>query len=249
MVKLGVNIDYFAVLRQTRQIPVPDLIEIVKILGAGGAGAIAVHMRQDRRFIQDDDLTDLKRHIKSPLHVYVSGSWPQGVAAVSKAAPHSACLISENARDCGRRFSLDMQSPAVQKEAGKAIAFMKKRGVKTFVFLGPQAPAIRLAKKLGADGIELNAWDWSQSPGRSRRQSLLEDLHIAGRLVHELGLELNISHGIEYDNIADMAGMTELSFIYVGFPVAVRSVFTGLPTALAEIFEAIGPGAEMTINE
>ncbi|MBI2070930.1 MAG: pyridoxine 5'-phosphate synthase [Elusimicrobia bacterium] len=239
--KLGVCLDYFAQLREAGGEDTPELSDVANELSKAGVHVLLAHLRPEKKPLTEKDIADLKRQTKLSLQLHLAPD-PGLVPAAARLSPAVVVFSPEKSGEETRGF--EIQKNEVQKEVGKAIESVKKKGVKVGLLLESNAVDIRLGKRLGADLIELNARTYIKASSKARRQSALEDLHIAGRLVRELELGLHVGHGLDCDHVAEVAQVYEVQQINVGFALVARSLFVGLPTAVEDILEAIRTGSE-----
>ncbi|MBI4376438.1 MAG: pyridoxine 5'-phosphate synthase [Elusimicrobia bacterium] len=230
-VKLGVNIDHVATLRQARRDIDPDPIAAANVCRQAGADAIVCHLRQDRRHIQDKDLFALCK-LKTDIHLEIAAV-PQMVRLALKAKPDSVCIVPEHPKEITTQGGLDLAKPLPGLPA--AIQAFKKAGIEVSLFIDPEASMVRAAKKLGADTIELCTTAYCEAEGKKKAKDELERLELAGYLAQELGLGLHAGHGLDYHNVQAVARIPHLSALNIGFSIVARAVFVGLKSAVAEM--------------
>lgn len=230
--KLGVNIDHIATLRQARRDIDPDPVAAAQVAKQAGADMIVCHLRQDRRHIQDSDLVNLCR-LKGETHVELADV-PEMVAIALKAKPGSVCLVPENPKEVTTEGGLNLSNGRA-KSLGKTIEKLKKAGIEVSLFIDPEASAVRAAKALGADTVELCTTRYAVSEGRNKAKDELERLELAGYLAYEMGLNLHAGHGLDYHNVQAVARIPHMTALNIGFSIVARSVFVGLKAAVAEM--------------
>lgn len=230
-VKLGVNIDHVATLRQARRDVDPDPVAAALVCRQAGADMIVTHLRRDRRHIQDEDLFKLCR-LKGETHLEIAPA-AEMVAAALKAKPASVCLVPENPREVTTEGGLDLKG--VDKELAKAVKKLKAVGIEVSLFIDPEASCVRCAKALGADTVELCTTAYAGAKGKNKVRAELERLELAGYLAQELGLALHAGHGLGYHNVQGVARIPNLAALNIGFSIVARSVFMGLKAAVAEM--------------
>jgi pyridoxine 5-phosphate synthase len=230
-VKLGVNIDHIATLRQARRDVDPDPAAAAQVCRQAGAEMIVCHLRQDRRHIQDADLFKLCE-LKGETHLEMAAV-PEMVALALKAGPDSVCIVPESAREVTTQGGINLKSQS--KAVGQAIAKLKKAGIEVSVFIDPEAASVRLAKSLGADVVELCTAAYAEAHGKNQRSAELERLELAGYLADEMGLGLHAGHGLDYHNARPVARIPRLAALNIGYSIIARSVFVGLKTAVLEM--------------
>jgi pyridoxine 5-phosphate synthase len=230
-VKLGVNIDHIATLRQARRDVDPDPVAAAQVCRQAGADMIVCHLRQDRRHIQDADLFKLC-DLKGETHLELA-SVPEMVAIALKAKPDSVCIVPESPREVTTQGGLNLKTQA--KAVGQAAARFKKAGIEVSLFIDPEAANVRLAKSLGADVVELCTAVYAAAKGKNRRSAELERLELAGYLADEMGLGFHAGHGLDYHNSRPVARIPRLGALNIGYSIVARSVFVGLKTAVLEM--------------
>lgn len=234
-VKLGVNIDHIATLRQARRDIDPDPVAAAQVARQAGADSIVCHLRQDRRHIQDEDLLKLCR-LKGDTHLEISTAAPM-VAMALKAKPSSVCLVPERAGEVTTEGGLDLKK--AEKDVAKAIGKLKAAGIEVSLFVDPEAVMVRQAKALGADVVELCTTAYAEAEGKAAQRVELERLELASYMAAEMGLGLHAGHGLDYHNARAVARILNMGSLNIGFSIIARSVFVGLKTAVAEMKQTI----------
>lgn len=230
-VKLGVNIDHIATLRQARRDIDPDPVAAAQVARQAGADIIVCHLRRDRRHIQDEDLAKLCR-LKGETHVELADD-PKVVAAVLKARPTSVCLVPERPGEVSTEGGLDVVKNF--KSLKKTVAKLKKAGLEVSLFIAPEAPNVRAARNLGADVVEFDTSDYTAAANKPAQKAELERLELATYMAWEMGITVHAGHGLDYHNVAAVARVPHLSGLNIGFSIAARSVFVGFKSAVGEM--------------
>lgn len=230
-VKLGVNIDHVATLRQARREVDPDPVSAARVARAAGADLIVCHLRQDRRHIQDRDLHNLRKVLKTGLHVEMADR-PEMLKIALAVKPDWVCLVPETPDEVTTQGGLDLKAA---KGVEKTIKKLTDAGIGVSVFVDPEAVAVRMAHNFGADAVELCTSEYAKSVGRHRQHTELERLQLAGYLAHELKLELHAGHALDYSNVAPVAQIPHMKCLNIGFAVVARSIFMGLKPAVIEM--------------
>lgn len=230
-IKLGVNIDHVATLRQARKDIDPDPIAAAQVARQSGADIIVCHLRRDRRHIQDDDLIKLCR-LKGETHVELADD-PKMVAAVLHAKPSSVCLVPERPGEVSTEGGLDVVRHF--KSLEKTTARLKKAGLEVSLFIAPEAPFVRAARNIGADVVEFNTSDYVAASTKPAQKAELERLELATYMAWEMGMTVHAGHGLDYHNVAPIARIPHMSALNIGFSIVARSVFVGLKSAVAEM--------------
>lgn len=230
MLNLGVNIDHVATLRQARQALVPDPVAAALICEEAGAWGITAHLREDRRHIQDADMTGLKAKVKRlNMEMAVTAEMLDIAAALR---PHSSCLVPERRAELTTEGGLNVAGHA--PVVANAVRELHAAGIVVSLFIDPEDEQIRAAAEAGSDYIEMHTGRFSNTAGCEQMQEL--DRLIAGaELAHQLGLKVNAGHGIDYINIAGILRIPHLNELNIGHAIIARSVFAGLHQAVAEM--------------
>lgn len=236
-IKLGVNIDHVATLRQARQEVDPDPIQAARVARTSGADLIVAHLRQDRRHIQEKDLFALRKLYKSGLHLELA-SCEEMIDIGLKVRPDSVCLVPETPDEVTTQGGLNVTSGDL-KPLEKTIKRLKEGGVETSLFVDPEAECVRAAHKLGADGVELCTSVYAETVGKHKQRQEIERLELAGYLAHELKLELHAGHGLDYTNVGPVAKISHMRCLNIGFAIIARSLFSGLKSAVSEMKKLI----------
>ena len=231
--KLGVNIDHIATLRQARRAPYPDPVDAAAVCLSTGADYIVVHLRKDQRHIQEKDVARLCKLFPGKIHLECSVT-PQMEKAALKYKPFSVCLVPEEPGEVTTTGGLKF-TPAVQKRVAELIERLHKKHILVSLFVSPEAADIRKAAKLGADIVELCTRDYSEAKNSKQAQKLLQDLALATLLAKELGLEVHAGHGLDYLNVLAVADLGGVACMNIGFSIITRSLFAGLPMAVSEM--------------
>ena len=231
-VKLGVNIDHVATLRQARGEKNPDTVEAARVVYSSGGDMVVMHLRQDRRHIQDSDLDRVRHDVKGLIHLEMAAT-PEMEKIALKARPDSVCLVPEGARELTTQggMKIDGRKPELEK----IIKNLSKAGIEVSVFADPDPMAIRAAHNMGADAIELCTKNYAAAWGKKLQAKELEQLQLAGYLVKELEMELHAGHGLDYYNVAPVARIEGMDCLNIGFAIVSRAMFVGLKSAVAEM--------------
>lgn len=231
--QLGVNIDHIATLRQARGEVYPDTLEAAKTLLALGADYIVIHIRRDRRHMQETDLQKLCRAFAKKVHLEMAPTREMMELAV-KYRPGSVCLVPEYPNELTTSGGLKLED--TNKEELRQLIFrLQEAGIRVSLFIDPKADAVRAAYNLGADIVELCTKDYSKAKTQKQAQVLLNEVSLCSLLGRELNLEVHSGHGLNYENVRDIALIDAMQCLNIGFAIIARSVFVGLPQALLEM--------------
>jgi len=231
MIELGVNIDHVATIRQARKTYEPDPVWAAAEAELGGADGITVHLREDRRHIQDRDVLMLRQTVACKLNLEMSLA-DSIVAFACEIKPPQATLVPEKREEVTTEGGLDIITQATRTR--EALRRLHDVGVITSAFIEPDAAQIEQAKKLGFAAVELHTGTYANATGAAVEHELRR-LCEAGVLVRKLGMKLHAGHGLNYRNtpaIARIEGMAELN---IGHAIVSRGIFTGLRQAVAEM--------------
>jgi pyridoxine 5-phosphate synthase len=238
MLKLGVNIDHVATLRQARYPGMleshncePDIVSAALACETAGAHGITVHLRADRRHIQDADVFRLRRSIRTRLN-FEMGNTPEIVGIALELAPDEVCLVPETREEITTEGGLNVLGQEVSLSG--TVARLKGAGIRVSMFIEPDAAQVEASSRIGADMVELHTGAFANAQGDPRHNEVAR-LADASRLAHSLGLQVNAGHGINYANIGLIRGIPHLEDLNIGHSIVSRSVFVGLERAVAEM--------------
>jgi pyridoxine 5-phosphate synthase len=236
--RLGVNIDHAATLRQARYardpdsiLVEPDPVQAALIAEKAGADGITAHLREDRRHIQDRDIFRLKESLATKLNLEMCNA-PEIVAISLEVRPHDACLVPENRNEVTTEGGLD----CLTHRNALADTIDKLHGIGTIVslFIDPDPDQIRAAANLQAEYIELHTGAFANATGDARKAEL-HRLIEGAKLAHDLGLRINAGHGLNYSNVRELFAVPQLEELNIGHSIISRALLTGLATAVAEM--------------
>ena len=230
-IKLGVNIDHVATLRQARGGRTPDLVEAALEAERGGADGITVHLREDRRHIQDSDLPRLKRVLRTPLNLEMA-LHPEIVRIALRLGPEKVCLVPEKRRELTTEGGLD--TARKKKVLARVVPKFVKRGIEVSLFIDPEIRGVRVAGEVGAKAVEFHTGSYANASKVGRRRELRR-LRKAALEAHRLGLKVHAGHGLDYDNIGPVKRIPYLREVNIGHSLVSRSVFVGMREAVREM--------------
>lgn len=232
MPKLGVNIDHIATLRQARKIGIPDLIESAEIVESAGADGITIHLREDRRHIQDTDVYKLRKSIKTKLNLEMSIN--ENIVRIAlDVKPDEVCIVPERRQELTTEGGLDVTKETRRLE--EVIKRLKEKKILVSLFINPEKKQIESAKNIGADCIELHTGKYSGVRTEKEIKKELERLQHGSILAMELGLILNAGHGLDYKNVIPVARIPNMNTLNIGFSIMSKAVFVGLYKAVKEM--------------
>jgi len=237
MIRLGVNIDHVATVRQARRANEPDPVAAALLAMLGGADGITVHLREDRRHIQDRDVRLLRPIVTRRLNLELAAT-DEIVTIACEIKPDEATLVPERRQEVTTEGGLDVL--ANQDAVGKAIERLKAANIEMSVFVDPDAIQIERARSLGAVAVEIQTASYSEArtaEDRARQLRTLEDAAICSK---EQGLHLHMGHGLTYANIQPICKIIGLEELNIGHSIISRAVLVGMERAVREMKEAIG---------
>ncbi len=233
MIQLGVNIDHIATLRQARDTIEPDPVRAAIMAELGGADGITVHLREDRRHIQERDVRLLRQTIQTKLNLEMA-LYEEIVNFALEIKPDIVCIVPEKREEITTEGGLDAVQN--QRDLQKTIERLKNGGIRVSVFVDPLPEQISAVKECGAEWIELHTGAYSQS--FSSLNPFSQELHAlmkAAQYAHSLGLRVNAGHGLDYQNVWPICALPHLEELNIGHSIISRSVFTGLKQAVREM--------------
>jgi pyridoxine 5-phosphate synthase len=236
MPELGVNIDHVATIRQARKTYEPDPVAAAVLCELAGADAITVHLREDRRHIQDRDVRVLRETVTIKLNLELSVA-EEIVGIACQLKPEQATVVPERREEITTEGGLDVA--AHRAATAKAIERLRSAGISVSLFLDPDPRQIELAKQLGADAVELHTGQYALSRGPARQEQLVA-LTNAGKLICDLGMHLHAGHGLNYHNIVPVARIPEMRELNIGHSIVSRAVLVGMERAVREMKQLIG---------
>ena len=231
-VKLGVNIDHIATLRNARNEKNPDTVEAARVVLSSGGDMVVMHLRGDRRHIKDSDLERVRQEVKGIVHLEMAATTEMEKIAL-KIRPDSVCIVPESAHEITTQGGLKMTGKLSDLE--KITRNLSKSGIEVSLFMDPEPQAIRAAHNIGADSIELCTSAYSESWGKKLQAKELEKLQLASFLVKELKMGLHAGHGLDYYNVVAVARIEGMDYLNIGYSIISKAVFVGLKNSVAEM--------------
>lgn len=229
--KLGINIDHVATLRQARGGVEPSVLEAALEAEQGGADSITVHLREDRRHIQDRDVFELMKKIYVPLNLEMSIS-PTILKIALKVKPEKACLVPEKRQELTTEGGLDLF--AKRGQLAQTINALSAKGVEVSLFIDPIEKQVREAARFGAYAIEIHTGSFANAKGKQKNREIVR-IREAAQLGHHLGLRIHAGHGLNYENIFPLLEIPEIIEFNIGHSIVSRAVFVGLSRAVSEM--------------
>lgn len=231
MVELGVNIDHVATVRQARRTVEPDPVAAAVLAELGGADSITVHLREDRRHIQDRDVRVLKETIRSKMNFELSCA-SEIVGIACEVQPQQATLVPEKREEVTTEGGLDLRPRS--QVLRDAIARLKECGVSVSLFIDPEPEQVEIAKELGVEAVELHTGQYALAIGAEQKRELDRLTH-AGQMALDLGLHLHAGHGLTYYNVLPIASIPGMRELNIGHSIVSRAVLVGMKEAVFEM--------------
>ncbi|MCA6085106.1 pyridoxine 5'-phosphate synthase [Candidatus Endomicrobiellum agilis] len=244
MIKLGVNIDHIATIRQARKEDFPSLIKAALICEKSGADSITVHLREDRRHIQDRDVYELRKSLKTKLNLEMAAS-EEIVEIALDIKPDFVCMVPEKRRELTTEGGLDVKTH--KSKLASIVARLKKVGIIVSMFIDADTEQVLSCSEVNADMIELHTGKYAKffkenGIASAEFKEEMEKISEASREAIQKGLILNAGHGLDYDNIERICKVPGMNEFNIGFSIIAESVFTGLGTAVKNMKGLIGKG-------
>lgn len=237
-VLLGVNVDHVATVRQARGTDYPSVVEAALLALEGGADAITVHLREDRRHIQDEDVRLLcaRDGLRVNLEMAVTDEM---VAIATSLAPSDVCLVPEKREELTTEGGLDVVSNADGVAA--AVERLSEAGIRVSLFIDPEREQLQAARDAGAPVVELHTGAYADAT-EADREAEFDRLRESCLFGHGLGLQINAGHGLNLDNVAPVARLPYMTELNIGHAIVARALFVGMKEAVAEMRRAIQGG-------
>ncbi len=236
MLKLGVNVDHIATLRQARLANEPDPVQAALICELAGADSIVVHLREDRRHINDNDLKELRSAVKTKLNLEMSCA-PEIVKIAAKIKPDQITLVPERRQEVTTEGGLNLIKNIRKTE--NIIKLMRRRQILSSIFIDPDEKQVEAAAKINPDYIELHTGRYADSKNEKERLNELNNLIKTVNLALSLNLKVNAGHGLNYQNVKAVSKISGLEELNIGHAIISRAVFVGLAKAVKEMKDLI----------
>lgn len=235
--RLFINIDHVATVRQARRTDEPDPVRVAVLAELGGADGITVHLREDRRHIQDRDVDLLMQTVRTGVNLEVAAV----EAMVDRALgwqPMAVTLVPEKREEITTEGGLQLTDSAGDRTS-TAVARLRAVGIRTSLFVDPDPETIRMSAELGADAVELHTGEYANSGDATNRTLQVARLRAAAELASDLGLSVHAGHGLTYENVGPVAALEMCEELNIGHSVISRSIFVGIERAVREMREQV----------
>ena len=235
MIRLGVNVDHVATVRQARQVDVPDPVEAALLAEAAGADGITVHLREDRRHIQERDVQLMRERVQTKLNLEMAVT-PAMVAFAENLRPDDACFVPEKREELTTEGGLDVASH--RQKIREAVQRLQSIGVHVSLFIDPEPKQIEASRGAEAHAVEIHTGTYCNAVGIERDKQL-QAIVEAAKLAQSLGLEVHGGHGLNYDNVLPVGKIPEIVELNIGHSIIARAVIVGITQAVREMKDLI----------
>lgn len=236
MIRLGVNLDHVATLRQARRGRHPDLLAAAHAIVIGGADHWVVHLREDRRHVQDKDVRLLRENGGAPLALELAAT-PAMTAFAKSIVPDAVCLVPEKREELTTEGGLDVAGAG--PELRRAVDDLKAAGIATSLFVDPDEAQLVAANDLGADAVEIHTGRYAGATTEIARLHEFRAISTAAATARSLGMRVHAGHGLDYGNVSRVAALSDVEELNIGFAIVARAMFTGLERAVREMRERV----------
>jgi len=231
MLRLGVNVDHVATVRQARRVDVPDPVTAALLAEKAGADGITVHLREDRRHIQERDVGLMRQQLGTKLNLEMAVT-PAMVAFAEQLRPDDACFVPEKREELTTEGGLDVVTH--KQKILEAVKRLQNRGIHVSLFIDPENNQIETSKEIGAHGIEIHTGTYcNAAETESKKERAIVAAAVA--LAHRLGLEVHGGHGLNYENVLPIATIPEIVELNIGHSIIARAVIVGIEQAVREM--------------
>ena len=241
--RLYINIDHVATVRQARRTDEPDPVRAAVLAELGGADGITVHLREDRRHVQDRDLRLLAETVRTGVNFELAASGPVVDLAV-ELAPMQATLVPEKRQEVTTEGGLDLASQQVGQSVAEAFGRLAARGVRTSLFVDPDRETLDRCAALGVPAVELHTGEYANAVGDQEKGAELVRLADAAIHAQAAGLAVHAGHGLTYENVVPVAALPHLEELNIGHSVVARAVMVGMERAVREMKEIVARAGE-----
>lgn len=227
-IELGVNVDHIATLRQARGVSYPDPMQAADIARKAGADGVTVHLREDRRHIQDADVFNIRKNVELPMNLEMAAT-AEMLDIAKQVQPYECCLVPEKREELTTEGGLNVVSQ--QAYLTDYVGQLTEQGIRVSLFIDPDEEQINASQQIGANIVELHTGTYAECKG-VHQQTELQRIEQGSKLAHELGLQVNAGHGLHYQNVQAIATIPELVCLNIGHSIVARAAMTGFYEAV-----------------
>jgi pyridoxine 5-phosphate synthase len=232
-IALGINIDHVATLRQARRGRYPDPVQAALLAEQSGADSITLHLREDRRHIQDRDVIVMREALQTRMNLEMAVT-EEMLGIARRVLPQDCCLVPESRQEITTEGGLNVAGQVARM--AEACRLLGAAGIRVSLFIDPDAAQVEAAQRVGAPVIELHTGAYAEAAGAARAREF-ERLRSAAKRAASLGLTVNAGHGLNYHNVEPIAAIPEIVELNIGHAIVARAVFDGLPKAVRDMKE------------
>jgi len=235
-IRLGVNVDHVATIRQARGTRYPDPVEAGLLAAQAGADSITIHLREDRRHIQEHDVERMLRQSPVPVNLEMAVTAPM-LRLACAARPAYCCLVPERRQELTTEGGLDVagQTPRIRA----ACARLRRAGIAVALFVDPDLRQLAAARESGAPHLEIHTGAYADATGRPQRRRELGRIRAFARAAAAAGFEVHAGHGLNLDNVGPVAAIPQIVELNIGHSIVARALYVGLPRAVQEMRKAM----------
>jgi pyridoxine 5-phosphate synthase len=230
MVRLGVNVDHVATIRQARRIHIPDPVEAALLAEKGGADGITVHLREDRRHIQERDVELLRQKVTTKLNLEMAAT-AEMIRRAKMLKPDDVCLVPERREELTTEGGLNVVLQEVKIR--DAVSSLHAAGIRVSLFVDPEERQIEASKEVGAHGVEIHTGRYCNASESRARE--LEEILKGATFADRLGLEVHGGHGLNYENATPIASIPEIVELNIGHSIVAQAIMVGMELAVREM--------------
>lgn len=235
-IRLGVNVDHVATLRQARGTEYPDPVEAGLLSAAVGADSITIHLREDRRHIQEHDVERLLRRSTVPVNLEMAVTESM-LRLACKARPAYCCLVPERRQELTTEGGLDVARQSAK--ISRACERLARAGIAVALFVDPDLRQLEASRRAGAPHLEIHTGAYAEARGAAVRRAELKRIARFARAAREMGFEVHAGHGLNLDNVAPIARIPEIVELNIGHSIVARALYVGFPAAVREMRKAM----------
>jgi pyridoxine 5-phosphate synthase len=233
VMRLYVNIDHVATVRQARRTDEPDPVRAAVLAELAGADGLTIHLREDRRHIQDRDVDLLMKTARTPINLELASA-PEILDLACAWRPAKATLVPEKRQEVTTEGGLSFAEAAQRSATERAVLRLREGGIQTSLFIDPEPDSVQASKDTGADAVELHTGEYALAPGAERAGQLRRLVAAAGA-ARAAGLAVHAGHGLTYENVADVAAIEDIEELNIGHSIVSRAVLVGMERAVREM--------------
>ncbi|MBI5586833.1 MAG: pyridoxine 5'-phosphate synthase [Deltaproteobacteria bacterium] len=241
MARLSVNVDHVATVRQARLATEPDPVSAAAQAELAGADGITVHLREDRRHIQDRDLIILRKTVKTRLNLEMAAT-KEMLQIALELKPDMVTLVPEKRQELTTEGGLDVKG--LSEPLKKFVSHLMGAGIPVNLFIDPAPEAVKASHRIGSDGVEIHTGKYADAVSAADRERELKRVYDSVLLSKRLGLKTHAGHGLDYRNIREVAAMRDIDEFAIGYSIIARSIYTGIAEAVREMKRIVIEGRQ-----